>query len=119
MSQHQQLCRELTESSLTYLLVYDLYVHVRAFGNAAILATPSPTVDFPCFKIVFNGPHGNTRMTVREYQGASELVLEELQLDDVVDYWAWHEFSISFFANSVQVSANCSRFFGKYLLRST
>ncbi|ENN72800.1 hypothetical protein YQE_10604, partial [Dendroctonus ponderosae] len=42
-------------------------------------------------------------MTIREHQGASELVLKELQLDDVVDYWAWHEFSISIFANSLQI----------------
>ncbi|XP_050296162.1 uncharacterized protein LOC126736018 isoform X2 [Anthonomus grandis grandis] len=84
-------------------IVQDLYIHIRAFRSAAILVTPSPTIDYPCFKIVFNGPNGNTRVTLKEFKTAKENVLKEIQLEGIIDYWQWSEFSISFFANSLQI----------------
>ncbi|XP_030744965.1 uncharacterized protein LOC115874054 [Sitophilus oryzae] len=86
-------------------IVYDLYVYVRAFHHASILVQPSPAVDYPCFKIVFLGSNGYTRFTIKEYEGASEIVLKEIQIEDIISYWEWNEFSISFFANSLQASS--------------
>lgn len=91
-------------------VVFDLHVHIRAFRSAAVLITPSPTVDYPYFKIVFLGPNGLTRVTIKEYSKAAEQVLKEIQLDTIVNYWDWNEFSISFFANSLQVRTY-NRFF--------
>ncbi|KAL1488031.1 hypothetical protein ABEB36_015404 [Hypothenemus hampei] len=84
-------------------IVFDLYVYIRAFHSAAILFIPSPTVDYPYFKMVLSGPHGLTRFTLKEHHGATEIVLKEIQLEDVLDYWRWSEFSVSFFANSLQI----------------
>ncbi|XP_050296163.1 uncharacterized protein LOC126736018 isoform X3 [Anthonomus grandis grandis] len=101
-------CSVFTKNYDTYMHftdfnVQDLYIHIRAFRSAAILVTPSPTIDYPCFKIVFNGPNGNTRVTLKEFKTAKENVLKEIQLEGIIDYWQWSEFSISFFANSLQI----------------
>ncbi|KAJ8947274.1 hypothetical protein NQ318_014170 [Aromia moschata] len=81
----------------------DLYVHVRAFRSAGILIVPSPTVDYPNVKIMFLGANNFTKITTVEYLGGPERVLKELQLYDILDYWEWREFSISFFANSMRI----------------
>ncbi|XP_076269016.1 LOW QUALITY PROTEIN: uncharacterized protein LOC143201686 [Rhynchophorus ferrugineus] len=84
-------------------IVYDLYLYVRAFHSASLLITASPVSDYPHFKMVLYGPNGFTRFTVKEHEGASEIVLKEIQLEDIVSYWEWSEFSVSFFANSLQI----------------
>ncbi|CAG9764694.1 unnamed protein product [Ceutorhynchus assimilis] len=84
-------------------IVFDLHTHIRAFHSASILFTPSPTIDYPYFKIVFFGPNNYTRFTIKEYPEAAEQVLKEFQVENIVDYWQWREFSISFFANSLQI----------------
>lgn len=82
----------------------DLHVHVRAFHSAVILITPCPTVDYPQLKVTLAGAEGYTKIILKEYRSAKAVVLTELQLAEIVDYWKWSEFSISFFANSLQVA---------------
>ncbi|XP_060536177.1 uncharacterized protein LOC132708084 [Cylas formicarius] len=84
-------------------LVYDCQLYVRAVHSAMILIVPTPATMYPYFKIVFNGQNNYTKITLKEYQGGSEVVLEELQLENIISYWEWSEFSISFFANSLQI----------------
>lgn len=61
-------------------------------------------MDFPQLKVILAGAEGYTKIILKEYRSAKAVVLTELQLPEVVDYWKWSEFSISFFANSLQVA---------------
>ncbi|VEN64272.1 unnamed protein product [Callosobruchus maculatus] len=81
----------------------DLYVHVRAFHSARILFVPSPTVAYPWVKIVFSDKRSVTKITTKEYEGAHEVVLKEIHLTGVLSYWSWNEFSISMFANTMNM----------------
>lgn len=61
-------------------------------------------MDYPQLKVTLAGAEGYTKIILKEYRSAKTVVLTELQLADIVDYWKWSEFSISFFANSLQVA---------------
>lgn len=90
---------QLREKSLNH----DLQLHVRSYHSAGILFVPSPTVAYPYIKIVLLGSNNYTRITAKEYISGPEIVLKELQLPTILNYWEWKEFSISFFANTMYV----------------
>ncbi|KAG5896415.1 hypothetical protein JTB14_022498 [Gonioctena quinquepunctata] len=84
-------------------LTYDLYVHVRAHHSARILFLASPTSDYPRVKLILSGKNSNTMITAVEYKGASDVILKEMQVSSVLDYWEWREFSIGFFGNNMNL----------------
>ncbi|KAJ8925711.1 hypothetical protein NQ315_009558 [Exocentrus adspersus] len=81
----------------------DMHFHVRAYHSAGILFTPSPTIDYPYVKIVLLGHNNYTKVTAKEHVGGPEIVIKELQLPTIVNYWEWREFSVTFFANSMYI----------------
>ncbi|XP_066257101.1 uncharacterized protein [Euwallacea similis] len=82
---------------------FDLYFHLRGFYSASVLFTPAPTIEYPNLKVIFAGLNGLTRVIVTEYLGGKKEVLLQLKLEDIIDYWEWREFSISFFANNLHI----------------
>ncbi|XP_074036621.1 tyrosine-protein kinase hopscotch isoform X2 [Leptinotarsa decemlineata] len=82
---------------------YDLYTHVRAFHSARILFVSSPTKDYPQVKVTFSGKNNYTTITSVAYSGASEVILKKLFLGSILDYWKWRQFSISFFADNMNI----------------
>ncbi|KAJ8939700.1 hypothetical protein NQ314_011042 [Rhamnusium bicolor] len=82
---------------------HDLYIHVRSHKSASILIVSSPTVDYPYIKIVLSGLNNYTKIMAKEYNNGPEIVLNELQLTGLLDYWDWREFSITFFANTMHI----------------
>lgn len=80
---------------------YDLYTHVRAFHSASVIFVTSPTVDMPYVKVVISDKNNFTRVIWREHLNAREVVLKEIQVSSILDYWKWNEFSVVFFAHTM------------------
>lgn len=80
---------------------YDLYTHVRAFHSASILFVTSPTIEMPYVKIIISEKNNFTKVIWKENQNTPQVVLKELQVSSILDYWKWNEFSIIFFAHTM------------------
>lgn len=82
-------------------MTYDLYTHVRAFHSASILFLTSPTIEMPYVKIVISDKNNFTRVLWREHSNSPEMLLKEIQVSSILDYWIWNEFSVIFFAHTM------------------
>lgn len=82
-------------------VTYDLYTHVRAVRSAAILFVTSPMAEMPYVKLVISDKNNFTKIIYKEHQNTPELVLKELQVSNILDYWKWNEFSLLFFGNTL------------------
>lgn len=82
-------------------VTYDLYVHTRAFHSASILFSISPTIEMPYVRIVISDRNNFTKVIWREHKHTPEVVLKELQVSSILDYWKWNEFSVIFFAHTM------------------
>ncbi|XP_063919406.1 uncharacterized protein LOC135134614 [Zophobas morio] len=79
----------------------ELTFQLRAFHSAYLLFVPSPAVDYPSVKFMLQHDNQMSRITVNVNKN-SEVVVKELELPAILDYWNWHEFSIAFFADTMQ-----------------
>lgn len=82
-------------------VTHDLYTHVRAFHSASILFVTSPAIEMPYMKIVIADKNNFTRVIWREHKNTPEIVLKEIQMNCVLDYWKWNEFSVIFFSHTM------------------
>lgn len=81
--------------------VKDLKIHVRGFHSANILFVPSPTVKYPRLMLELQSTDNNTRILLDEYARGPTIVLYEMNLPNILNYWEWHEFSISMFSDTL------------------
>ncbi|KAL3288358.1 hypothetical protein HHI36_002806 [Cryptolaemus montrouzieri] len=77
--------------------------HVRAFHSAKILLTTTPTTEYPSILVHFKAGDGYSRVVLKEYKNSPSLTLKELVLTDILDYWNWQEYSLSFFGDNLQL----------------
>lgn len=82
-------------------VVQDLYFHVRAFHSAFLLFLTSPTQETPYVRVVISDKNNFTKVIYKEHTSAPEVVLKELQVSSILDFWKWNEFSIVFFAHTM------------------
>lgn len=67
---------------------------------ATLLFVPSPALDYPSVTLTFRGSDNHTKISLLKYHKAPVTVLWDIDLPNVMEYWKWHEFSISLFANT-------------------
>lgn len=80
----------------------DLKFYIRGFHSASVLLLPSPTVEYPRLKLELQqSADNNTRILVDEYPKGPTVILFEMNLPNVLNFWEWHEFSLSIFADTM------------------
>ncbi|RZC37630.1 tyrosine-protein kinase hopscotch [Asbolus verrucosus] len=79
----------------------ELQFYLRAFHSVYILFVSSPTSDYPNTKLVLQRSSQMSRVTVSG-EADSIVIVKEIELPEILDYWSWREFSISFFADTLQ-----------------
>lgn len=80
----------------------DLVFYIRGFHSANLLLVASPAVEYPRVEISLNTDN-KTRVVVLEYHKAPLTVLKEVSLPNVINYWQWRKFSVSIFANTLNL----------------
>lgn len=79
----------------------DLVVYIRGFHSSNLLLVTSPAVDYPRVEILLNTDDNKSRVVVLEYYKAPLMVLKEVTLPSIIDYWQWRKFTVSIFANTL------------------
>ncbi|XP_044265654.1 uncharacterized protein LOC123011979 [Tribolium madens] len=79
----------------------ELQFYLRAFHSAYILFVPSPAVDFPNVKFLIQRSNEMSRIVVNFWEDSS-VIIKELSLPEILDYWEWREYSVAFFADTMQ-----------------
>lgn len=81
----------------------NLHLFVRAFHSAHILLVSSPPINYPRLEIMLHALDNFTRIVCIEYENGPKTILEELVLPSLLDYWKWNEFSVTLFADTLQL----------------
>jgi hypothetical protein len=79
----------------------ELQFYLRAFHSVYLIFVPTPTVNYPNTKFIIQRSNQMSRITV-SFKEDSSVIIKELPLPDMLDYWNWREFSITFFADTMQ-----------------
>lgn len=79
----------------------ELQFYLRAFHSTYIVFVPSPTIDFPNVKFMLQRSNQMSRIVVN-FRPDSSVIIKELSLPDILDYWEWREYSVAFFADTMQ-----------------
>ncbi|KAK9877521.1 hypothetical protein WA026_018629 [Henosepilachna vigintioctopunctata] len=81
----------------------ELSFHIRAVRSARILLTTSPVSEYPHILVHFKADDGYSRVILKEHRNAPSITLKELILSEILDYWNWQEYSLSFFGSTLQI----------------
>ncbi|XP_045460766.1 uncharacterized protein LOC123671120 [Harmonia axyridis] len=81
----------------------ELSLHIRAVRSAKILCVSTPVTEYPNIVINFKADDGYTRVIHKEHKNSPSVTLKEVVLTDVLDYWNWQEYVLSFFGDSFQI----------------
>ncbi|XP_046608872.1 uncharacterized protein LOC124299649 [Neodiprion virginianus] len=81
---------------------HDLQFHIRASHGAMIQLTQTPAVPFPRYLIIL-GQSGSTLLLYQEMETSTKKILLDIETKQILNFWAWHEFTISIFGMAIQM----------------
>ncbi|XP_046737938.1 uncharacterized protein LOC124406546 [Diprion similis] len=81
---------------------HDLQFQIRASHGAMIQLTQTPAVPFPRFLVVL-GQSGSTLLLYQEKETSTKKILLDIETKQILNFWAWHEFTISIFGMAIQM----------------
>lgn len=81
----------------------DFNFFVRAKHSAYVLLVASPVLNSPSVHIQLQRDDKFSRIILYEFDKAPAQVLNEVQIDKLISYWQWSEFTISIFGNVMQL----------------
>ncbi|GJQ66748.1 hypothetical protein Trydic_g4688 [Trypoxylus dichotomus] len=82
---------------------YDLNFHVRAAHSAYIKLAVSPVIEYPSIKVMIHRIDNYTRIEYQEHQKSSVSILHDTLSENLLNYWMWHEFTLSIFMGELQL----------------
>lgn len=81
----------------------ELSVHIRAVRSAKILFSSTPLTNYPNIVFNFKAEDGYTKVILNEHKNIPSVTIKEVILTDILNYWNWQEYVLSFFGDIFQV----------------
>ncbi|GLV61316.1 Ror [Carabus blaptoides fortunei] len=81
---------------------FDLKFHVRSTHAACIVFQTTPVHDLPRIRLTLYDTNNSTTISLYQtYETAVEL--GKITVLNLLNYWQWHEFTVTLFTNTIQV----------------
>lgn len=85
---------------------HDLKFDIRAFHSAHIKFQLSPTTDYPNIMLILGRKSDNiSTIVLQEHNKAMKVDLVSVTVLNLLNFWEWRQFLVTFFGDSIQVTA--------------